>query len=431
MFEIAYAAASNRLCFFTGTGFSKAVTKNTAPSWQKLLEDVCDAIPSGVDLKNGLFPQKGSSPLSLEESAQVISIELNSHDKNIHDEVTQLISEIPLKGKNRHVTDFFSTRGFRVITTNYDKLAEDLAGTDRCQSIAPGLPIPKSSAKVKVYHVHGSIDSPRNMVITSDDYFKFINNHSYFSRKLSTVLHENTIVILGYSLGDTNLKSIMSDHKGFSKTHDIGSSIFLVAKSSVNQHVKDYYSHCYGIRVIDGVSIPDFFEELNEQIPKVERIIERSIKSIKKVVHEGRSFKSSFLKLEDSFSRIISSLSAEGLSLGNDRVVEVLGDIIEAKRELTTENSAWPQYVHLADWLIYLGTIFEIKGTSIEGIYLDAVYRSMDTMSKRQIYGLSWQAYKSWLNKWPSIISSNRALIKKHIEDRTFDTDPLAVVNSI
>lgn len=232
-------------------------------------------------------------------------------------------------------------------------------------------------------------------------------------------------------MGDTNLKSIMSDHKGFSKTHDIGSSIFLVAKSSVNQHVKDYYSHCYGIRVIDGVSIPDFFEELNEQIPKVERIIERSIKSIKKVVHEGRSFKSSFLKLEDSFSRIISSLSAEGLSLGNDRVVEVLGDIIEAKRELTTENSAWPQYVHLADWLIYLGTIFEIKGTSIEGIYLDAVYRSMDTMSKRQIYGLSWQAYKSWLNKWPSIISSNRALIKKHIEDRTFDTDPLAVVNSI
>src|SRR5690606_382012 len=108
---------------------------------------------------------------------------------------------------NVHVAKFFSERQFRVVTTNYDKLAEELTGESECQSIAPGLPIPRSSANVKVYHVHGSIDSPENMVITSEDYFKFINGDSYFSRKLSTVLHENTVVILGYSLGDTNLKA--------------------------------------------------------------------------------------------------------------------------------------------------------------------------------------------------------------------------------
>lgn len=199
MFEIAYAAASNRLCFFTGTGFSKGVTKNQSPSWQGLLEDVCDLLPNGDELKSGLFPEHKNSPLSLEEAAQVISIELNSVGKSIHHEVAELISDIPLKGKNEQVVDFFSTKAFRVITTNYDKLVEDLTGKNECQSIAPGLPIPKSPARVKVYHVHGSIDSPDNMVITSDDYFKFINNDSYFSRKLSTVLHENTVVILGYS----------------------------------------------------------------------------------------------------------------------------------------------------------------------------------------------------------------------------------------
>ncbi len=38
--EIAYAAATHRLCFLTGTGFSKAVSDGKAPSWQSLLGKV-------------------------------------------------------------------------------------------------------------------------------------------------------------------------------------------------------------------------------------------------------------------------------------------------------------------------------------------------------------------------------------------------------
>jgi hypothetical protein len=431
IFEIAYAAATNRLCFFTGTGFSKAVTRNGAPSWQGLLENLCDLLPEADKLKESLFPDDKPSPLSLEEIAQVISIKLTAADKSIHEETAKLIENIELVGKNRHVAEFFSNRQFRVVTTNYDKLAEELTSESECQSLAPGLPIPRSSANVKVYHVHGSIDSPDNMVITSEDYFRFINGDSYFSRKLSTVLHENTVVILGYSLGDTNLRAIISDYKGFSKTHVIGSNIFLVSRSHVDQHVKDYYSHCYGIRVLDNIDIPDFFEELNEKTPKVESIAKRSIDSIRNVVHEKYHFKDAYIKLEDSFYRIISALSAEGLSLENKRVVEVIGEVIDAKRELTTESNAWEQYEHLARWLIYLGTILEIKGTSIEEAYLKAVLRSMNTMSNRLVIGYSWHAYKAWKHRWPSVMSSNRALIKNHVEKNTSDGDALSVVNSI
>ena len=185
---------------------------------------------------------------------------------------------------------------------------------------------------MKVYHVHGSVDSPENMVVTSEDYFRFLNSDSYFSRKLSTVLHENTVVILGYSLGDTNLKAIISDYKGFSKSHVIGSNIFLVSRFAVDQHLKDYYSHCYGIRVIDGLDTERFFRKLNNKIPKVARIADRSLRSIRKVVHDDFHFKDAFLKLDDSFYRIISSLSAEGLSLNDARVVEMLGEVIESKR---------------------------------------------------------------------------------------------------
>ncbi len=180
-FEIAYAAVSGRLCLFTGTGFSKAVTQNDAPGWRALLESVCDSTADPAGLIAALFPASGVHTLSLEEAAQVIAIELSKNDKSIHDEIALRISSLSLKGDNSAISKFLSTRSYRVVTTNYDKLIETLAGANECQSLTPGLPIPRSDSRVKIYHVHGSIDSPKNMVVTSEDYFRFINAESYFS----------------------------------------------------------------------------------------------------------------------------------------------------------------------------------------------------------------------------------------------------------
>lgn len=427
-FEIAYAAVSNRLCLFTGTGFSKSVTSNMAPSWQELLEATCDSFEGGEKIKESLFPSNGSNPLSLEEAAQVISIELNKNNKKIHDEISRIIEPIAPTGNNLEVSKFLSSRSLRVVTTNYDKLVEKLAGESDCHSLTPGLPIPRSPARVKVYHVHGSIDSPGNMVVTSDDYFRFINGPSYFSRKLSTVLHENTVVILGYSLGDTNLKSIISEYRGFSRTHVIGSNIFLVSRSKIDQAVKDYYAHCYGIRVIDSISINDFFRSLNNAIPAAAKCTESSVTNIRKVIHGGHYFTKDFLRIENSFYEIISSIGAVGVSIDDQRVVNALGKIIETKISLTGENNAWEQYEHLARWLIYLASILELKGTSIEGVYLSAVLSSMNSMRQERYVGYSWHAYNSWSNRWPGIIASNRAMIKNYIELNSTWADALTVV---
>jgi SIR2-like domain len=427
-FEIAYAAASNRLCLFTGTGFSKAVTGNVAPSWQALLESVCDLTTETAVLKGALFPSDGNKPLSLEEAAQVIEIELLKSDKKIHAEIAKKISTLKLKGNNSAISDFLSKRILKVVTTNYDKLVEELITDKQYHTLTPGLPVPRSQARVKVYHVHGSIDSPENMVVTSDDYFKFINNESYFSRKLSVVLHENTVVILGYSLGDTNLKAIISDYKGFSRNHVIGSNLFLVSKSKVDQHVKDYYSHCYGIRVLDQKTVHEFFDELNTAMPEAEKIVTSSVSNIKKVLFEKHNFNDKYLSVENSFFEIISSLAAIGQSINEPNVVLALGKIIQTKIELTKPHGAWTQYEHLARWLIYLASILELKNTTIEGIYLDAALHSMNSMRKEYRIGYSWHAFTSWNSRWDGIIASNRAIIRTHIETNTEWPDALAVV---
>ncbi|WP_322406012.1 SIR2 family protein [Idiomarina sp. PL1-037] len=430
-FEIAYAAANNRLCLFTGTGFSKSVSDNDAPSWQELLEGLCEKLPNPDEFKASIFPANEPSQLSLEEAAQVISIKLSAEGFNIHEEIAKVIRNLELKGDIGQASSFFSNRKFRVITTNYDKLSEELAAENKCQSITPGRPIPRASSNVKVYHVHGSTDSPDDMIVTSEDYFRFINSDSYFSRKLSTVLHENTVVILGYSLGDTNLKAIISDYKGFSKSHVISSNIFLISRSSVDQHVKDYYSHCYGIRVLDKLEVENFFSRLNEQIPNAEKIVDRSLQSLHRVVYEGSKFTEKFLKLDDSFYRIMSSLSAKGLSLKDEQVVTMIGDIIEAKRKHTQEPNAWEQYEHLAGWLAYLASITEIEETPIKEQFLETVLHSMTTMRNEYYIGYSWHAYKVWKNRWPQVIAPNRSLIKQYIKDSTDSVDALEVVNSV
>lgn len=196
----------------------------------------------------------------------------------------------------------------------------------------------------------------------------------------------------------------------------------------MKQHIKDYYSHCYGIRVLDELTVHDFFSSLNEAIPSAEKCAESSVAKIRKVIYEGHSFDTELLKVENSFFEIVASIAAIGLSIDDARVVAALGMIIDTKTELTTDYNAWEQYEHLARWLIYLASILELQGTSIEKTFLVAVLRSMTTMRKELYIGYSWHAYKSWSNRWSGIMASNRMLIKTHIEAHTDWSDALAVV---
>lgn len=267
------------------------------------------------------------------------------------------------------------------------------------------------------------------MVVTADDYFGFLNAESYFSRKLSTILHENTVVILGYSLSDTNLKAILSDYKGFTRNNIIGSNIFLVSRTGVNQSVKDYYLNCYGILVIDKMEVPDFFKKITGELSAAESCKEKSTENIKNVVSNNHRFTKKYLKIERSLYEIVGSIYTAVYSLKNPGVINMFGAIIKTKSELTSESGAWEQYDHLGKWLIYIGSIFEIKSTLIEDVYLEAVKTSLESMSKDKKYGYSWQAYNSWHNQWGSLSPSNRNLIREFIVEKSSKPDALRIVN--
>ena len=63
----------------------------------------------------------------------------------------------------------------------------------------------------EVYHIHGSIDSPTTMVITTDDYNVWAEESKYFAAKLLTYFAEHPVFVFGYGLGDPNVQTVLRD----------------------------------------------------------------------------------------------------------------------------------------------------------------------------------------------------------------------------
>ena len=281
-------------------------------------------------------------------------------------------------------------------------------------SLSPGKPIPKSSARVKVYHIHGSIDRPNDMVVTAEDYFRFINYESYFSRKLSVCLHENLVVILGYSLSDTNLKAIINEYKGFQSKQYIPSNIIFISREEVSQPTKDYYLSCFGIRVVGGVEIEQFFEKINNTIEEVNNKRESKILDIKEVLSGKAKYRDEYLKTDICLFEVISSIQALGIDLQDEKVTYLIKDILNRKIEFTKEDSAWEQYKHLALWLTYLNSIIHLSGSGLKEIILECTNISLSNCAERGTWATPWEATKEWQVSWSSIIPSNRLIIKEY-----------------
>jgi hypothetical protein len=137
--------------------------------------------------------------MPLEECAQLIELKLISENKDIYKLTARIIDNITLSGDNREISTFLKGRSMNVITTNYDRLFESL--NEESLAMTQGRPIPQQHKAIRIYHIHGSTDEPPDMVITAQDYYRFLNHDTYFPHKLMTLLYESTIDAYHGALG--------------------------------------------------------------------------------------------------------------------------------------------------------------------------------------------------------------------------------------
>ncbi|MFM4776951.1 SIR2 family protein [Aeromonas veronii] len=428
-FELAFALESKSLSFFVGTGFSMYLTDGSAPSWLTLLKKCAEQIEGGDALIDQLFPDD-KPIMPLEECASILQAKMHTKGLCLHTEIAKIINAINISDFNKPAIEFIKNNDdLKFITTNYDLLLEKqvLDGLP-VTSYSIGYPIHRQPKGTQVYHVHGSVKYPKKMIVTADDYYRFINKPDYFSHKIETLFEENTIVIIGYSLGDINLKSILNKLRS-DRQHDINRQhLFYLSRSRIDQHIKDYYDRSYGLRVIDGVTIDDFFKALSEKHSEISPHIDKFESLLLPVLEKKKVFKDSYLKESDSFFEILALLSSNGIIVSHKDVITVLLDILERKRGFTNVSGAWEQYVHLAKWLIQLGSIMDIPDTPLKDTYLKAIERSFNNMSKKKTRGLSWHAFNAWKTHWYDLTYDNRVMVYNYMKEKGVNADGLEVI---
>ncbi|KQB15301.1 SIR2 family NAD-dependent protein deacylase [Rhodobacter capsulatus] len=105
---------------------------------------------------------------------------------------------------------FAEIKPHAIITTNYDMFLEQVF--DGYEPVS-GQTILRYNTNSfgEIFHIHGDVSNPPSIVLTRADYDEWSEKKKYVSAKLLTYFAEHPVFIMGYGLGDPNVKSILRD----------------------------------------------------------------------------------------------------------------------------------------------------------------------------------------------------------------------------
>ena len=226
---------TNHPVLFVGTGMSLRYLEESY-TWDGLLytisyeiygrEETYYDIKSRHSLQNGQFNYQGIAE-ELEEKFNRFCMEKNTGQFKRANEIfyENMKKDKPLsrfkiyislllenytekESMQNEITELIKVRKNigSVITTNYDTFIEK---TFDFNSLI-GNNILLSNPYGSVYKIHGCINDAENIIITRKDYEKFDKKYELIRAQLLSLFIHNPIIFLGYGIGDTNIKKILS-----------------------------------------------------------------------------------------------------------------------------------------------------------------------------------------------------------------------------
>ena len=191
--------ANNRCIPLIGAGFSKNAKipiNETMPNWEELGKMISECIPD-FQYTNAL---DALSAYSFEYSRP-----------NLIEKISDFLLVDQIKPGDTHRA--FCELPFElVVTTNFDFLLENtyLSINKNCRPIIEEdqLSISSSNYSVSLLKFHGDLNHPKRLIITEDDYDRFLGTYPMLSTYLSNLLITKTPFFIGYSLDDTDFRQI-------------------------------------------------------------------------------------------------------------------------------------------------------------------------------------------------------------------------------
>lgn len=129
-----------------------------------------------------------------------------------------------------------------------------------------------------MFKIHGTASDPDSIVITEKDYSEYLRNSKIVTSKILSSLCDYPLLILGYSLEDTDVKQIINDLMGSldkEKLRQVEQNIIFVKYSEGRMDFKESIipfemgDKRFAIRAVETDNFKQIFEDLSKIAPSV------------------------------------------------------------------------------------------------------------------------------------------------------------------
>jgi hypothetical protein len=224
---------TNHPVLFIGSGFSFRYLTQTY-TWNDLLSKVCEDLWGNderyLDIKAKCTVNGICSFAKVASNIEILFNEALEQDRNgkfkeINDifydnmrngitlsrfkiYIAKLVNTDELKeGVEDEISELKKARKNigSIITTNYDKLTENIFEFNPLV----GNDILLSNPYGSVYKIHGCVDDVSKIIITEEDYKLFDERYELIRAQMLSLFIHNPIIFLGYNIGDDNIKKVL------------------------------------------------------------------------------------------------------------------------------------------------------------------------------------------------------------------------------
>jgi hypothetical protein len=280
--EIEMAANECNLVVFIGAGVSKLVG---CPSWDEFADSVLDQLATDGHLSFSDVQQ-----LSCLDAKKRLSIaDQIAESKGYQFDYKTIIE--PRKKIDSKVYDYLINIGCVYVTTNYDRFLDNPLtvikssqvadqSTSQSQSMRelvcqPDQLMPSVLRKPGgVIHLHGSIEKPETMIVSTTDYLTHYSDERVITF-LTELFETNTVLFIGYGLEETEIlehifRKIRRDKDKSTR------KIFML--QGFYSHQEKTYSHLY-----------DYYKKSFQVYLCPFNLDQRNYKQLEKVIEEWSS----------------------------------------------------------------------------------------------------------------------------------------------
>ncbi|HET8885595.1 MAG TPA: SIR2 family protein [Salinimicrobium sp.] len=285
--SIKEAIDNDRLVIFAGAGVSK---DSGIPLWHELENGIKSRLnentkeTDALKIAQMLYNEKG------EKEYNEIIKELLFKSSNSYN----LLHEVILEMNPQHI-----------ITTNYDSYFEDVIKDEGLpfSIVSKDEDLPYAKHKKLLVKYHGDFEN-YNIVLKENDYLEFSQNNTLKEIFVKSLFSNKTILFIGYSVSDPNLKLLIRDIQYILRKH-YQRAYLLTAKKKVSDSEVNYFENL-GINVVfQDSKLPPSEEQNKEKLSDIGLDIYNQLKYIKNFkLYEYRSI----LDNDQSDTRIINDL---------------------------------------------------------------------------------------------------------------------------